>query len=315
MIKLLSGSIMCIFLLITSLAHSADYPDHPVNILTMTKPGAQIDLLTRALAEQLKKTWDHPVIVSNKPGGSHGSVMASELANAPNDGYSLGVSATGAFTYSPNFLHTTYKLDDFHYFTLLGLNQSGIICAPDRPWKTLKDAFIWAKKANKGLTYMFQGSDDRDVMRSIAQNEGVKLSLMPSTGGPSVITAVMGGHADLGHVGAILFDYVTEGKIKCLAASIPVRFTELPDITTLKEQGWNESVEMYLVLVGPKNLPENVVKRIDDAVQSLKENQKYNTFVQEKLHIILTDYGHEYAQKYMEETSFRFAKEKEASEK
>ena len=43
MIKLLSGSIMCIFLLITSLAHSADYPDHPVNILTMTKPGAQID--------------------------------------------------------------------------------------------------------------------------------------------------------------------------------------------------------------------------------------------------------------------------------
>ena len=58
MIKLLSGSIMCIFLLITSLAHSADYPDHPVNILTMTKPGAQIDLLTRALAEQLKKTWN-----------------------------------------------------------------------------------------------------------------------------------------------------------------------------------------------------------------------------------------------------------------
>ena len=133
MIKLLSGSIMCIFLLITSLAHSADYPDHPVNILTMTKPGAQIDLLTRALAEQLKKTWDQPVIVSNKPGGSHGSVMASELANAPNDGYSLGVSATGAFTYSPNFLHTTYKLDDFHYFTLLGLNQSNIICAPDHP--------------------------------------------------------------------------------------------------------------------------------------------------------------------------------------
>ena len=67
--------------------------------------------------------------------------MATELANAPNDGYILGVSATGAFTYSPNFLHTTYKLDDFHYFTLLGLNQSGIICAPDRPWKTLKDAF------------------------------------------------------------------------------------------------------------------------------------------------------------------------------
>lgn len=53
---------------------------------------------------------------------------------------------------------------------------------------------------------MFQGSDDRDAMSLIAAREGVKFSLMPSTGGSSVISAVMGGHADLGHVGAILFD-------------------------------------------------------------------------------------------------------------
>jgi len=293
--------------------HASAYPDHPVNMLTMTGPGAQIDLLTRALAEQLKNALGQPVIVSNKPGGSHGSVMAAELAVAPRDGYTLGVSATGAFTYSPHFVKTKYNLDDFHYFSLLGLNQSGIICSPDRPWKTLKDAFVWAKKEGKGLTYMFQGSDDRDVMRRIAASEGVKLSLMPSSGGPSVITAVMGGHADLGHTGAILFDYVTDKKIKCLAASVPVRLTELPDVPTLKEQGWDESVEMYVVLAAPKGLPEDVVKRIDAAVAALKENEDFLRFVGDKLHMRVVDFGHDAAKRYVEQASARFAKEKAAA--
>ena len=79
-------------------AGAGTYPDHPVTVLTMTNPGAQIDLLTRALADRMKNILGQPVLVSNKPGGSHGSVMASELASSPKDGYTLGVSATAAFT-------------------------------------------------------------------------------------------------------------------------------------------------------------------------------------------------------------------------
>ena len=237
------------------LVHAGTYPDHPIKMLTMTKPGAQIDLLTRAVAEKLKASLGQPVLVSNVPGGSHGSVMATELASSPADGYTLGVSATAAFTYSPHFVRTKYGLGDFQFLTLLGLNQSGIICLPDRPWKTLKEAFTWAKKEGKGLTYMFQGSDDRDAMKRIAEQEGVKLSLMPSSGGPSVISAVMGWHANLGHTGAILFDYVQSGKIRCLAASTPVRLTELPDIPTLREQGWDESIEMYVVFAAAQGAP------------------------------------------------------------
>ena len=251
------------------LVHAGTYPDHPIKMLTMTKPGAQIDLLTRAVAEKLKASLGQPVLVSNVPGGSHGSVMATELASSPADGYTLGVSATAAFTYSPHFVRTKYGLGDFQFLTLLGLNQSGIICLPDRPWKTLKEAFTWAKKEGKGLTYMFQGSDDRDAMKRIAEQEGVKLSLMPSSGGPSVISAVMGGHADLGHTGAILFDYVQSGKIRCLAASTPVRLTELPDIPTLREQGWDESIEMYVVFAAPKGLPDEVLQRLKAALDML----------------------------------------------
>ena len=72
------------------------------------------------------------MLVSNVPGGSHGSVMATELASSPADGYTLGVSATAAFTYSPHFVRTKYGLGDFQFLTLLGLNQSGKMCIRDR---------------------------------------------------------------------------------------------------------------------------------------------------------------------------------------
>lgn len=207
------------------------------------------------------------------------------------DGYTLGVSATAAFTYSPHFVRTKYGLGDFQFLTLLGLNQSGIICLPDRPWKTLKEAFTWAKKEGKGLTYMFQGSDDRDAMKRIAEQEGVKLSLMPSSGGPSVISAVMGGHADLGHTGAILFDYVQSGKIRCLAASTRFALPSFPIFPRLREQGWDESIEMYVVFAAPKGLPDEVLQRLKAALDDLKRDKAFSEFAVEKLRMRPVEFG------------------------
>ncbi|MBT9168977.1 MAG: hypothetical protein DDT19_02329 [Syntrophomonadaceae bacterium] len=278
-------------------------------MLTMVGPGAHIDLLTRALATALKDELGQPVLVTNRPGGSHGSVMAAELSAAKPDGYTLGVSATAAFTYSPHFVETVYKIDDFEFISLLGLNQTGIICAPDRPWKTLKDAFAWARKENKGLTFMFQGSDDRDVMKRIAAKEGVKLALMPSTGGPSIISAVMGGHADIGHVGAILFEYAKAGKVKVLAATTPERLTEIKDVPTLREQGWDESVEMYVVLAAPKGLPAAIMARLEKAMANLAKDDKFRKFISKDLNMRPVPFGRDHAKTYMKQADERFGRE------
>ena len=298
---------------------AADYPSRPIKLLTMVKPGAQIDLLTRKLADKLSAELGQPVLVVNTPGGSHGSVMAMDLKNSKSDGYTLGVSATAAFTYSPHFVKTRYNFDDFQFVSMLGLNQSGLVCAPERGWKTLKDAFDWAKNENKGgLTYMFQGSDDRDVMKRIAAQEGVKLALMPSQGGPSIISAVMGGHADVGHLGAILFGYVPQ-KLTLLAASTPTKLkdpqdrAELQDVPTIKEQGWDESVEMFVVLVAPKGLPTDVKDKLEQTMLKLSEDKEFREFVAVKLKMGPVPYGPDYAKKYMKEAYDKFGRQAQAA--
>ncbi len=290
-------------------ASASAYPNRPITLLTMVGPGAQIDLLTRALATALSADLGQPVLVSNNPGGSHGSVMAMALKGAKPDGYTLGVSATAAYTYTPHFVETRYTIDDFRYITLLGLNQSGVVCAPSRPWNNLKEAFEWARKEKKGLTYMFQGSDDREALKRIADKEGIKLSLMPSTGGPSVIAAVMGGHADLGHLGAILVDYVKGGKLKLLAATIPSRVSQLPEVPTLKEQGWDETAEMYLVLAAPKGLPDTVLARLEKSLEKLSKDPEFQKNITETLKMAPVPWGRTQAEAYMKQANDRFARQ------
>jgi tripartite-type tricarboxylate transporter receptor subunit TctC len=298
---------------------AADYPSRPIKMLTMVKPGAQIDLLTRKLADVMSAELGQPVLVVNTPGGSHGSVMAMDLKNSKADGYTLGVGATAAYTYSPHFVKTSYKFGDFQFVSMLGLNQSGFVCTPDRGWKRLKDAFTWAKNENNGgLTYMFQGSDDRDVMKRIAAQEGVKLALMPSQGGPSIISAVMGGHADVGHLGAILFGYVPE-KLTLVAASTPTRLKDpqsrpaLEDVPTLKEQGWDESVEMFVVLTAPKGLPAAVADKLEKVMMKLSKDQAFREFVAIKLKMGPVDYGRAAAEKYMQTAYDKFGRQAKAA--
>ncbi|MFW5733738.1 MAG: tripartite tricarboxylate transporter substrate binding protein [Oceanidesulfovibrio sp.] len=314
-IKILCVCAALTFVWVAQPAFAGEYPDKPVKILTMVKPGAQIDLLTRALAENMKDVLGQPVLVSNNPGGSHGSVMASELSSADPNGYTLGVGATAAYTYTPHYAETNYTFDDFTFISMLGLNQSGIVCNPKRPWKSLKEAFEWAKKEGKGLTYMFQGSDDRDVMTRIADAEGVNFSYMPSQGGPSIISAVMGGHADLGHLGAILFEYVKADKLTLLAATTPQRLTQLPDVPTLREQGWDESVEMYVVLAAPKGLLEATLSRLEDTMDTLAKDEEFRNFITTDLKMGPVEFGREYAEAYMKEAYERFGKQAAAMKK
>jgi tripartite-type tricarboxylate transporter receptor subunit TctC len=161
---------------------------------------------------------------------------------------------------------------------------------------------------------MFQGSDDRDVMTRISAQEGVELSFMPSQGGPSIISAVLGGHADLGHLGAILFGYVPQ-KLTLLAASTPTRLVappqlkDFPDVPTLKEQGWDESVEMFVALIGPKELPEAVSARLEEAMAKLADDKAFREFVGVKLKMGPVTYGRAYAEEYMKTSYDRFGEQ------
>lgn len=293
---------------VASSTFAAEYPSRPIMFMTMTQPGAQIDNLTRGLGQRMSKILGQPVNVKNVT-GSHGTVMATELSKAKPDGYTLGVTSLTAYTYAPHHGKQIYKPEDFDYLTLVALNSSGFISKPDAPWNTLKEAFEYHKKHNKAMVAMFHGADDRDAITRMAKKEGVKLSLIPSKGGPSVIKAVTGGHADVGYVGAILYKNVQAGSIKLIAAALGERLPPLPNVPTLKEQGYDEQVEMIVALVAPKGLDKKAKTKLLAAADQLANDKETQEFITGKLLMRPVKWGEAHADKTQKDLYTTFGKQ------
>jgi len=278
--KILAFSISLLMTGIMTTVSAAEYPSRPITFMTMTQPGSQIDRLTRGLSQRMNKILGQPINVKNVKGG-HGTVMATELSRSKTDGYSLGVTSLTAYTYSPHHDKLQYKSDDFDFLTLVALNSSGFISTPDKPWNTLKEAFAWHKKNDKAMVAMFHGSDDRDALKRMAKLEGVKLSLTPSKGGPSVIRAVIGGHVSIGYVGAILYKNVEAGKIKLIASALgdrlPASYTK--HVPTLREQGYDEQIEMIVALVAPKGIDKKAKGKLLAAADKLAKDRETQEFI------------------------------------
>jgi len=298
--KILKLGIGLVMAAVITSAVAADYPTRPITFMTMTQPGAQIDRLTRGLAQRMNKILGEPINVKNVT-GSHGTVMATELSKAKPDGYTIGVTSLTAYTYAPHHGKLLYTPDDFDYLTLVALNSSGFISRKDKPWNTLKEAFAWHKKNNKAMVAMFHGADDRDALIRMAKKEGVPLSLIPSKGGPSVIQAVTGGHASVGYVGAILYKHVEAGTIKLIAAALGERLPPIPDVPTLREQGYDEQIEMIVALVAPKGLDPAVKAKLLAAADKLAKDKETQTFITENLLMRPVEWGEAHADKTVKE--------------
>jgi tripartite-type tricarboxylate transporter receptor subunit TctC len=248
----------------------------------------------------MSKILGQPINVQNVT-GAHGTVMATKLSRAKADGYSLGVTSLTAYTYAPHHAKLTYKPENFDFLTLVALNSSGFISKADQPWNTLKEAFAWHKKNGKAMVAMFHGADDRDAITRIAKKEGVKLSLIPSKGGPSVIKAVTGGHAAVGYVGAILYKHVEAGSIKLIAAALGERLPPIPDVPTLREQGYDEQVEMIVALVAPKGMDKKIKDKLLAAADKLANDKETQDFITGNLLMRPVKWGEAHADKTVKE--------------
>ena len=308
MIKIFKFALGLMMVTAVTATTAGEYPSRPITFMTMTQPGAQIDRLTRGLGQRMSKILGQPINVKNVT-GSHGTVMATELSKAKGDGYNIGVTSLTAYTYAPHHGKLAYKPENFDYLTMVALNSSGFISKSDKPWKTLKEAFAWHKKNNKAMVAMFHGADDRDAIIRIAKKEGVKLSLIPSKGGPSVIKAVTGGHADVGYVGAILYKHVEAGTIKLIAAALGNRLPPIPDVPTLREQGYDEQVEMLVALVAPKGLDPKVKKKILEAADKLAKDKETQEFITGNLLMRPVTWGEEYVDKTQKDLYDTFGKQ------
>ncbi|MBN9671204.1 Bug family tripartite tricarboxylate transporter substrate binding protein [Roseibium aggregatum] len=251
-------------------AAEAGYPERPVRILVSFPPGGSSDLVARLLAEELSSNLGQQFVVENKPGAA-GTVAATELKNADNDGYTLMLSNLTPFSVAPTrFPDTPYDpVADFSHIAYLGAVHLGMFASPELGTADMA-SFVEKAKAEPGtIDYGSSGVGSWGHVFAVAfeNTADVELSHIPYKGsGPMRLDF----RAD---VIPVMFDAVPqnlpnveEGNAIPLAVSSPERLDILPDTPTFTELGYDIVAENWLGISGPAGIDAEIVDTLQGAL-------------------------------------------------
>ncbi|HSR11378.1 MAG TPA: tripartite tricarboxylate transporter substrate binding protein [Thermodesulfobacteriota bacterium] len=268
------GAVLLIFL-VPGLGLGA-YPEREVTIYNGSTAGGVTDLASRLLAESMAKTLGQPVVVVNKPGAGH-TICANLVANAKPDGYTLGALSSGAFTQVPHMRKVPYDpKKDFTWVATYTEYTSGLVVKADAPWKNLEEFLTDAKKNPGKIIY---GSDGHGMgthvlMEYIAlKRGGIDWKHVPIAGGPKLATALLGGHIHAWSAAGSHVQMIKDKTVRLLVSFNNYRMKAAPDVPTLFELKISDlPVGTALVIMGPRNLPPEIHKKLEEAlVKAMKE--------------------------------------------
>lgn len=256
---------------------SADsFPNKPVQLVLPFPPGGSMDPIFRALAEAAAKELGQPVLLMHKPGAG-GITGTAALTTLPeSDGYTVAVMHNSVIR-APLVQKVNFDpLKDFTYLIgLFGLT-TGICVAADAPWKTLGDLLADAKKRPGDISWGTVGaiSINRIVAERLAKMAGTSLNMVPFKGGGEAFTALIGRHLDVyGDPG--FGSQVRGGKARLLATFTDQRLKAYPHVPTVKELGYDITIDSPMGLVAPKNLPPPVAAKLAAAFRKAASDVAY----------------------------------------
>ena len=243
------------------------YPDKQIRMVIPFAPGGTTDLLARAVGQHFSQTWGQPVVADNRA-GANGVVAGEIVAKAPGDGYTLSMVAMGHAINPLIYKKLPYDGErDFTPISLMATFPQLVLVKPALKANTLPELLALAKSATPPITYASGGNGSSQHLAGalLAHMAGLTMTHVAYKGGNPAQLDLMAGNVDMMITQPNSRDLVTTGKMRALAVSSTRRSSFYPELPTVDEAGVKgyQSVAWY-GLVGPKDMPPELVKKIAD---------------------------------------------------
>lgn len=253
-------------------AEIAKFPTRPITFIIPLPPGGNSELASRLIVRLAEKHIGQPIVPVNKPGAAL-TIGVAEVAKAKPDGYTIGFSAYGPILFVPFLQKVPYDpVKDLKQIVQFGSFNPGIVVRSDSPFKVLKDLIAYARQNPKKLSFgaVAKGSNAATAIR-IAQLEGVEINAMPFGSAGEAEIALLGGHIDMVS-GDFRASFIDDGKTRVLVLFNEERSEEYLNTPILKDLGYNIAAPTFMGVLGPKGIPDGIVKKIEEAfTKAMKE--------------------------------------------
>lgn len=239
-------------------------PSKEISIVMPVGAGGGGDLATRPVAAKMSKLLGVPVLVKNMPGGG-GVLAASTLAGSAPDGHTIGSAAAFTIGGLPRLMNVPFGRDSLQSLGCWGYSRYGIGVSASSPIKSIADLIATGKK--RVVTYSSAHIVNGSAMNQLAALTGAQLRWIPAASAGEAVAQAVGGHVDATIQSLPDMTPQIDGKkMRLLASACDVRWPNYPDVPTLIEMGYDASTRAYLCLMAPKGVPDNVRRRLEEAV-------------------------------------------------
>ena len=247
------------------------YPSRPIRVIVPFPPGGPTDLYARVIAQKLQESWNQPVMVENRVGGT-GQVGSSFVQQAAPDGYTLLFTSNSAHVMSP-LLRNPRPFDPVRDFTPVSMAvryPMYLLISQAVPAKTLPEFIALAKARPGQLNYSSVGIGSGghlacELFNTVA---GTNVVHVPYKGAAPAQAALVAGEAQMfcDSVGNSQ-QLVNAGKIRGLAVFAPKRLAPVPEVPTMSESGL-AGLEAYIWLgmLAPAGLPPAILVKLNAEV-------------------------------------------------
>ena len=255
---------------------ASNYPDRPIHIIVPYPPGGIVDIVARAVTEQVGRDWKQPVVIEARP-GANSNIGTALVARSDPDGYTWLV--TGPAVLVNPVLYKDAGWDAMQNFKCVGLavwNQSVAVVNPALPATTLGEFVAYARSRPGQLNFGNPGTGSSIDLsaRKLFQVAGIELADIGYKGQPQALVDLMTNRMNFEIVSlALALPHIKDGSVRPLAVFTDKRVADLPDVPTIAEAGYPEAayVPWYGIYV-PSSTPDTLVETIHAAVNKALQN-------------------------------------------
>ena len=296
----LAGAVAATALLAATPQAAAQYPERPITMIVNFGPGGVTDLMARALASGMEKDLGQPVVVQNRP-GALGTLGPAYVSKQAPDGYTLGTVSASVVTTTPHLMNVAVKPEDLIQVAGFGKNRYGIVVKQDSPLKTIDD-LVQSAKGEKSVLFGSPSTPNSLIFFDLGRKTGGKFELVSYKAGPEAALALLGGHVSVIAANPPdVMSHLQAGKLRLLASGSAERWPEFPDVPTLREAGYDVSVEAWVSIAVPAGTPPAIVEHLETSIRRALEMPE----VKEKIRQVGADpqfmAGEQYTEYLMQE--------------
>ncbi|MGY3696772.1 tripartite-type tricarboxylate transporter receptor subunit TctC [Bradyrhizobium sp. USDA 3240] len=253
-----------------------NYPSRPIHIIVPYPAGGIVDIVARAVTEQVGRDWKQTVVVEARPGGNS-NIGTSAVARSEPDGYTWVVTGPALLVNPDLYKDAGWNAArDFKCVGLAVWNQSVALVHPSMPVKTIGEFVELARKRPGEFNFGNPGTGSSIDLsaQKLFQAAGIKLTNVGYKGQPQALIDLM---TNLMHFEIVSLElalpHIKAGSVKPLAVFTDKRVPDLPDVPTIAEAGFAEAayVPWYGIYV-PAATPAPLLAKINAAINKALQN-------------------------------------------